>query len=809
MYRILLTTILAVLLSLPGSAQFKPDAAQSQPYGDYTFYSPKNSNKAYLITLTGTIYHTWTFASNAPTGYSSYLLPGGVVLRTVARSGNSFTGGPICGEVQKVDWNSNVIWDYVYSTTTYCSHHDVHAMPNGNVLLIAYESKTAAEVTAAGCSQSIIMWPDKIVEVQPVGTNSGNVVWEWHVWDHLCQNFNSAKNNYVTSIVQHPELLNINYLTSKDWMHVNGVDYNEALDQVVFSSHFMNEFYVIDHSTTTAQAATHTGGNSGKGGDFLYRWGNPAAYSATGTTNFNVVHNAHWVPADCPHANYISAFNNKGGTGGKSCVDMVNPPYTGYTYVTTPGSAFLPATYNWRTTYSGTASQDEGHAQQLPNGNTLITISMSGYVYEIDSTQTVVWSKTIGGDITDARRYTACYVNGPLTVAATSSASQGCPGTTYQLSTTASGGSTYTYSWTSVPPGFTSTLQNPVVTPTASTSYIVNVVSGTCSGADTVAITVLPQPTVSTSAFPTEVCPGGSSQLSATPGNSLSYTYQWTSIPAGFTSTLQNPVVNPIVATTYSVTITSGSCTATNTVTVGMQTQPTVIATAAPEEICPNGTSQLNAYPSGTASYTYAWSSIPAGFTSAIQNPLVGPSSTTVYIVAISANGCHAADSVLVTVDALPATPVITLLAGDSLRSSSATGNQWYSYNALIPGATGEYYMMPGPGTYKVQVTSSIGCQSAFSAPFVFVGVDENTATSGVMLYPNPSTGKITLKAGFLQNNSFEIKVFNQFGQQVRTFSNIFTIDLSDLAKGFYYLNIITGQHEVIVKKIILINGGY
>jgi len=395
---------------------------QSQSYGDYTFYSPKNNSRAYLIDMSGNTYHTWTFASNAQTGYSSYLLPGGVVFRTVARQGNSFSGGPVCGQVQKVDWNGNIIWNYVYSTTTYCTHHDIHPMPNGNVLLIAYELKTPAEVTQAGCSQSITMWPDKIVEIQPSGATGGIVVWEWHAWDHLCQNVNSSKNNYVTFIVQHPELLNINYNTTTDWMHVNGIDYNEALDQITFSSHALNELYVIDHSTTTAQAAGHTGGNSGKGGDLLYRWGNPTAYQASGPTIFNVVHDAHWVPADCPKANYLSGFNNKGGAGNKTCIDLINPPYEGYNYTITPGSAYTPPTSDWRHTYSGAPTQDEGNCQQLPNGNTLICISFSGYIYEIDSNQNVVWSKTINGSTTNALRYTACYVNGPVTPVITENA---------------------------------------------------------------------------------------------------------------------------------------------------------------------------------------------------------------------------------------------------------------------------------------------------------------------------------------------------------------------------------------------------
>ena len=59
-------------------------------------------------------------------------------------------------------------------------------------------------------------------------------------------------------------------------MHCNGLDYNSALDQIALSCRGMNEVYIIDHSTTTEEAVGHTGGNAGKGGDILYRWGNPS-----------------------------------------------------------------------------------------------------------------------------------------------------------------------------------------------------------------------------------------------------------------------------------------------------------------------------------------------------------------------------------------------------------------------------------------------------------------------------------------------------------------------------------------------------
>jgi hypothetical protein len=388
-------------------------AASSQTYGDYTLYSAQNSNKAYLLNMAGSVYHTWTFASSQKTSYSTYMEPGGTLVRTVSGISSVFTG-PISSAVQKVDWNGNVVWHYAHSSSTYCLHHDICPMPNGNVLMIAYELKTQSEVAQAGCTLNISMWSEKIIEVMPTGPTSGDIVWEWHLWDHLCQDVNAAKDNYVSSIVNNPQRININYTPQKDWMHMNGVDYNPVLDQVTFSSHNLNEIYVIDHSTTTTEAAGHTGGNSGKGGDILYRWGNPAAYGATGTRIFNVVHDAHWVPYDCPNGGYLSGFNNKGGTGNKTCVDLINPPLNGYLYNQTPGSAFSPSTYNWRHTYSGSATSNMGSAQQLPNGNTLICIAMWGYIYEIDSNQTVVWSKSIGGAIAKAYRYTAAWVNGTL-----------------------------------------------------------------------------------------------------------------------------------------------------------------------------------------------------------------------------------------------------------------------------------------------------------------------------------------------------------------------------------------------------------
>lgn len=404
---------LTVLLSL---CLLLSQVSFSQQWGDYTLYSIQNSTSAVLLDTNGTNYHSWSFGSSARTGYSSYLLPGGTILRTVAKQGNSFQGGGMCGQVQKVDWDGNITWNYICSTTTYCSHHDIHPMPNGNVLLIVYELKSSSEVTQAGCKWAHSMWPDMILEVQPTGSATGEVVWEWHAWDHLVQDYDASKDNYGV-VADHPELLDINYNNSqqtKDWLHVNGIDYNEQLDQVVISSHFLNELYVIDHSTTTEEAAGHSGGNSGKGGDILYRWGNPAAYDASGSTIFHVVHDAHWIPPGHHRAGQLVGFNNNGVSATKSSVDIINPPYDGFNYEYTPGSAYAPSTYNWRHACNG-HTNNEGGCHNLPNGNILVCITQAGFIYEVDSNNTLLWSKNLsGGGSSNARRYTKCYVDGTL-----------------------------------------------------------------------------------------------------------------------------------------------------------------------------------------------------------------------------------------------------------------------------------------------------------------------------------------------------------------------------------------------------------
>ncbi|MCX6250273.1 MAG: aryl-sulfate sulfotransferase [Bacteroidetes bacterium] len=467
--------------------------AKAQQWGLYTLYSVTGTNKAFLIDTNNTIYKTWTFGATKQTSFTSYLIPGDTLVRTINYTGNLIIDHTISGEVQKVDWNNNVIWDFIYSTDSTVLHHDIHPLPNGNILMIAMDVKTASEGTLAGASVSMVRHSDKIIEVHPTGPTTGTIVWEWKLWDHLCQDYNPTKNNYVQSISQNPQLININYSNSIDFIHTNGIDYNAALDQIAFSSFEFSEIFVIDHSTTTTEAAGHTGGNSGYGGDIIYRWGNPTAYETNGQIDFNVVHNAHWVSSDDPYyPNYLCGFNNHGGSGGNSCVDIFCPPYDGYNYLKTQGQAYAPATYAWRYT-ANCQTLGEGSSQQLPNGNSLVCLTYCSSILEIDHNGTPLWSFHPAGWSSNALRYSECYVRGPVAFDSASSLDvvSGTPITLYSHATSVTENNpAYTYSWTSVPPGFTSSLQNPTLLPMSTATYIVTITDTTLGCSDTASVTV-------------------------------------------------------------------------------------------------------------------------------------------------------------------------------------------------------------------------------------------------------------------------------------------------------------------------------
>ncbi len=305
-------------------------------------FSGQNGNRIYLTDMNGETVHRWEPARYQPEGSVAYLLENGLLLRTVSthhwlHSGNYPVGA--AGTIQLLDWDSNVVWEYQMDVPgKHVFHHDVDYMPNGNILAIAYTGFSPEEVRAMGWDgvfpTAETIWLDKVVELQPnLEDGSTEIVWQWNSWDHLVQDRFPDRANYgdVESALGK---IDINYLR-QDFVlfiagqmhHVNSVDYHPELDQILLSSAAYGELWFIDHGTTMAEAAGDSGGRYGRGGDLIYRWGNPFT-TRSGTLDDATLfwqHDARWIAEGLPGEGNLLVYNN----GTKRSLDGTFDPELG------------------------------------------------------------------------------------------------------------------------------------------------------------------------------------------------------------------------------------------------------------------------------------------------------------------------------------------------------------------------------------------------------------------------------------------------------------------------------------------------
>ncbi len=379
----------------------------------YTLFAPLGSTTTYLIDNCGRKVHSWP--SQYVPGLSVYLLQDGSILRMGQYPNPIFMGlGGYGGIVERIAWDGTVLWSYIVSTPMMCAHHDAYPMPNGNVMIISIDRHLKAEADSLGRKnlKASDVWSDMLLEVKPTGPTTGDIVWQWKLWDHLVNDVAPASVDFG-AVAKHPELLDINAglipAGLPDWIHLNSVDYNADRDEILISSHNLSEIWIIDHSTTTAEAATHRGGKSGKGGDFLYRWGNPQLYGQGDSTDqvFGMQHNAHWIPKGLVDAGKIMVYNNDAqvlmSNAKFSSVDIIDPPVDEQgNYVMTNGR-FGPESLSWRYTATPPESIWSSYisgCQRLPNGNTLICHGALGFFSEVTPQKTEVWRyvNPVGGN---------------------------------------------------------------------------------------------------------------------------------------------------------------------------------------------------------------------------------------------------------------------------------------------------------------------------------------------------------------------------------------------------------------------------
>ncbi len=379
----------------------------SLSYNGYTLISPMSSNRTYLIDNCGEKIKEWTFDS--PPALLAYLQEDGSLFRA-ERSSGLFGAGGSGGRIVHKSWDNKLIWSFIYSNDKVRHHHDFQPLPNGNVLVLAWERKSREEAIQAGRIPSLTrpdgVWFEHIVELKPIGIDSARIVWEWHVFDHLVQERDSILDNFG-DIASSPNLFHINYKIANafspsepgnsDWMHMNSIQYNEVRDEIMLSSRDFNEVYIIDHSTTIEEASSGQGGRSGKGGNLLFRWGNNASYNK-GTADDQLLfaqHHASWLESEDSNKVGFTVFNNGIGSPGLdiSSVEFISPTIINGEYVLSSDGIFMVddhKTINDSEELSF-SSPRLSSVQVLKNNNLLIASGNHGRIREITPDEKKVW----------------------------------------------------------------------------------------------------------------------------------------------------------------------------------------------------------------------------------------------------------------------------------------------------------------------------------------------------------------------------------------------------------------------------------
>jgi hypothetical protein len=402
---------------------------KAKAFSGYTLFGV--GNRTFLIDLEGRVVHTW------PVGTNPHLLDDGHVLDASKDDPSGFQG------FKEVDWDGKTVWEYTEKREDYAPHHDWVRIFNQKLnapttLYVANKTISHEQAIAAGADPTKGPYRegqmDAVVEVDM----QGNVVWEWWFFDHVVQDLDASKLNYVgagKTIASHPGRLNLNLPgkpLKRDWLHCNSLDYNPQSGHIVINS-VQGELYVIDHDGTFVfgDAKASIAKAASPAGDFLYRFGDPARYqqgdpprilenwdsATTGHKQMGGSHHASWIPKGLPGAGHIMVFNNGQylyqrtpqssvleinpflDADGRDTGKYVNPPDAGYRRETydhdthnQPRQISRQVVWSYRSFNShGFFSHIGSSGQRLPNGNTFICSDTEGHFFEVTADGKLAW----------------------------------------------------------------------------------------------------------------------------------------------------------------------------------------------------------------------------------------------------------------------------------------------------------------------------------------------------------------------------------------------------------------------------------
>ena len=396
MYKIVYFIMSSVFaINLQAQSQFGVKLNTEEAYDGYILF--ENTQNTYLINNCGEILNTWD-GVNQTDNHTKFTVDGTMMyIRNNA--------------VLEVDWDGTILNFVTHGDQNLLLEYESILLPNKNYLCLGRRAFTLAQFEAVGYDPGI-GFPSQVDVVVELDRNTGQIVWEWNIIDHMIQDSNPSANNYG-DISENPQLLNAGAINTVDWIFtesfmINGMDYNPELDQIALSVRKLGEVVVIDHSTTTEEAKGSTGGKYGKGGDILYRWGNPMNYGR-GTVEDRVLyfqHNPNWI-TEGSHKGKLIIFNNglarPNTSVNYSSIPIISTPVDedGF-YTIMNNAAFGPeepdVNYDRNDTDSQFFSAYTSGAEVMPNENIYVTLGQEGRLFELNTAGDVVWEYIVKWD---------------------------------------------------------------------------------------------------------------------------------------------------------------------------------------------------------------------------------------------------------------------------------------------------------------------------------------------------------------------------------------------------------------------------
>ncbi len=222
------------------------------------------------------------------------------------------------------------------------------------------------------------------------------------------------------------------------------------------------------------------------------------------------------------------------------------------------------------------------------------------------------------------------------------------------------------------------------------------------------------------------ICVGGTVLLSAGVTGAISPTYVWTPSTGLNSSTISNPTATPATTTTYTVKVTDGGCSETNSLVITVLPATNVTATGA-ATICSGSSTIIHASGIGVTEWT--WSPATGLNDENLQNPTASPTTTTTYnVVGVNAGGCSSSASVTVNVSGS-----ITANAGSDQNICSGS-----SVNFNATGGT-SYHWSPSTGLSNISIANPVANPTATTTYVVTVVNGACSATDNLTVTVAPS----------------------------------------------------------------------